>query len=92
LLQAFLPFNTKDTKDTKVRFVVRPNETSHAVIASALEVHTAIGAGVLESKVFVESLTVLKMSCECCVSFVSLVSLVLKTTEGTESVGVGRSP
>jgi GxxExxY protein len=31
--------------------MMRPNETSHAVIDCALEVHTAIGAGILESAV-----------------------------------------
>ena len=30
---------------------MRPNDTSHAVIDCALEVHTAIGAGMLESAV-----------------------------------------
>ena len=44
-------FNTKDTKDTKVRLVMRPNEASHIVIECALEVHTATGAGMLESAV-----------------------------------------
>ena len=29
--------------------MLRPNETSHAVIECALEVHTATGAGILES-------------------------------------------
>jgi len=38
-----------DTKDTKERILLGPNDTSHAVIDCALRVHTALGAGVLES-------------------------------------------
>jgi len=30
---------------------MRPNETSHVVIACALRVHSALGAGMLESTV-----------------------------------------
>src|SRR5437762_9263227 len=40
--------DTKDTKDRKYR---KPNEASHAVIECALRVHSALGAGVLESTV-----------------------------------------
>ena len=40
-----------DTKDTKGRAFKRPNDTSHAVIECALRVHSALGAGVLESTV-----------------------------------------
>jgi len=42
---------TMDTKDTKDRVYKTPNETSHAVIECALRVHSALGAGVLESTV-----------------------------------------
>jgi GxxExxY protein len=51
LLGLFHSINTEDTKDTKAILVMRPNETSHAVIECALAVHTAIGAGMLESAV-----------------------------------------
>ena len=37
-----------DTKDTKGRPFMRPNEASHAVIECALTAHTALGAGMLE--------------------------------------------
>ncbi len=37
--------------DTKGNTALTPNATSHAVIECALKVHTAIGAGVLESAV-----------------------------------------
>ena len=40
-----------DTKDTKDRPFLGPNDASHAVIDCALRVHTALGAGVLESAV-----------------------------------------
>ncbi len=40
-----------DTKDTKARLFKTPNATSHVVIEKALRVHTALGAGVLESTV-----------------------------------------
>jgi GxxExxY protein len=40
-----------DTKDTKDRIYKKPNETAHAVIGCALRVHSALGAGVLESTV-----------------------------------------
>jgi GxxExxY protein len=40
-----------DTKDTKDRVYKTPNEASHAVIECALRVHSALGAGVLESTV-----------------------------------------
>lgn len=40
-----------DTKDTRGQPFMSPNETSHAVIECALRVHTALGAGVLESTV-----------------------------------------
>jgi len=42
---------TMDTEDTKGRKFRRPNDTSSAVIECALRVHTALGAGVLESTV-----------------------------------------
>jgi GxxExxY protein len=40
-----------DTKDTKGGILLGPNDTSHVVIACALRVHTALGAGVLESAI-----------------------------------------
>jgi GxxExxY protein len=40
-----------DTKDTKLRQYKGPNAASHVVIDCALRVHTALGAGVLESAV-----------------------------------------
>ena len=40
-----------DTKDTKDRTYKKPNEAAHAVIGCALRVHSALGAGVLESTV-----------------------------------------
>jgi GxxExxY protein len=40
-----------DTKDTKNRVYKTPNDASHAVIECALRVHSALGAGVLESTV-----------------------------------------
>jgi GxxExxY protein len=40
-----------DTMDTKDRTFMKPNAASHAVIDCALRVHTALGAGVLESAV-----------------------------------------
>ena len=40
-----------DTKDTMRRAFLGPNAASHAVIECALRVHTALGAGVLESAV-----------------------------------------
>ena len=40
-----------DTKDTKGRPFLGPNDASHAVIECALRVHSALGAGVLESAV-----------------------------------------
>ena len=40
-----------DTKDTKDRVYKTPNDASHAVIECALRVHSALGAGVLESTV-----------------------------------------
>ena len=40
-----------DTKDTKDRPSLGPNDASHAVIDCALRVHSALGAGVLESAV-----------------------------------------
>jgi GxxExxY protein len=40
-----------DTKDTKVRTYKTPNEASQAVLDCALRVHSALGAGVLESAV-----------------------------------------
>src|SRR5206468_4188660 len=66
-LDAIEAINTKDamdTKDTKdrpyqgateaqgtKRSYMRPNDTSRAVIACALNVHTALGAGMLESTI-----------------------------------------
>ena len=44
--------DTKDTKDTKAahtRTTKKPNKTSRLVIGAALRVHSALGAGVLES-------------------------------------------
>jgi GxxExxY protein len=48
-------FTTKDTKDTaeqrfflNTRTFMGPNDASRVVIASALKVHTALGAGLLE--------------------------------------------
>ena len=41
--------NTKDTKDTKVQTAMRPNQASRIVIGAAMKVHTALGAGLLES-------------------------------------------
>ncbi len=40
-----------DTKDTKDRIYKTPNETSRIVIECSLHVHSALGAGVLESTV-----------------------------------------
>ena len=40
-----------DTTDTKDRIFLGPNDTSHAVIDCALRVHTALGAGLLESTI-----------------------------------------
>jgi GxxExxY protein len=40
-----------DTKDTKDRPYMRPNDASRVVIACALNVHNALGAGMLESAV-----------------------------------------
>ena len=40
-----------DTKDTKDRIFKKPNDAAHAVIGCALRVHSALGAGVLESTV-----------------------------------------
>jgi GxxExxY protein len=40
-----------DTKDTKDRTFLGPTDTSRVVIECALRVHTALGAGVLESAV-----------------------------------------
>ena len=40
-----------DTKDTKGRDDLRPNDASRAVIDCAMRLHTALGAGVLESAV-----------------------------------------
>jgi GxxExxY protein len=37
--------------DTKERTFMRPNDAAHAVIDCALRVHTALGAGILESAV-----------------------------------------
>src|SRR5258708_7064227 len=44
----FTPHTTMDTKDTKP---LGPNATSHAVIEAALKVHSALGAGMLESTI-----------------------------------------
>lgn len=46
-----LSFNTKDTKDTEDTKgnLMTANQASHAVIAAAMKVHSALGAGVLES-------------------------------------------
>jgi GxxExxY protein len=41
--------DTEDTKATNVRTFKKPNATSRIVIGAALRVHTALGAGVLES-------------------------------------------
>jgi GxxExxY protein len=41
--------DTKLTKDTKAIRSMRPNETSYKVIGLALNVHSALGAGLLES-------------------------------------------
>ena len=41
-------FTTKDTKDTRF---LGPNQASHAVIDAAIKVHTALGAGMLESTI-----------------------------------------
>jgi len=43
--------NTKDTKDTKGKAAMRANEASHAVIGCAMNVHNALGAGMLESTI-----------------------------------------
>jgi GxxExxY protein len=43
--------DTKGTKDPKDRPYLRPNEASHRVIGCALKVHTALGAGMLESTI-----------------------------------------
>jgi GxxExxY protein len=40
-----------DAKDTKQRTYLKPNAASQKVIECALKVHTAIGAGVLESTI-----------------------------------------
>jgi GxxExxY protein len=44
-------FTTKDTEDTKELLIkiMRPNEASRIVIGAAIKVHTALGAGILES-------------------------------------------
>jgi GxxExxY protein len=41
--------DTKDTKVTNIKRFKKPNETSRLVIGAALRVHTALGAGILES-------------------------------------------
>ena len=46
-----LRITTMDTKDTKDRILLKPNAASQVVIDRALRVHTALGAGVLESNV-----------------------------------------
>jgi GxxExxY protein len=46
-----LHITTMDTKNTKERIYKKPNEAAHAVIGCALRVHSALGAGVLESTV-----------------------------------------
>ena len=43
--------DTKDTGDTNGRRWLRPNEASRVVIACALKVHSALGAGMLESAI-----------------------------------------
>jgi GxxExxY protein len=42
---------TTDTMDTKDRLLMKPNSASQVVIDCALRVHTALGAGVLESAI-----------------------------------------
>jgi len=50
LLRQMVAFTTKDTKDTKGRHLfMKPNEASHIVITAAMKVHSALGAGLLES-------------------------------------------
>jgi GxxExxY protein len=49
LLEVYI--TTMDTKDTKERTFLGPNATSWALIECALRVHSALGAGVLESTV-----------------------------------------
>src|SRR5882724_275255 len=41
--------DTKDTEVTNVKRSKKPNEASRLVIGAAMRVHTALGAGVLES-------------------------------------------
>lgn len=43
--------DTKDTRPGSTRLQLGPNAASHAAIEAALAVHTALGAGVLESAV-----------------------------------------
>ena len=43
--------DTMDTMDTKERQALGPNAAARAVIDCALKVHTALGAGVLESAI-----------------------------------------
>jgi hypothetical protein len=43
--------DTKDAGDTNDRRWLRPNEASRAAIACALTVHSALGAGMLESAI-----------------------------------------
>jgi GxxExxY protein len=41
--------DTKDTKALSIRTLKTPNQASRVVIGAAMRVHTALGAGVLES-------------------------------------------